>query len=278
VEVFDRRVNAELVVRTGHHPLDSPLIHEVLLDNKLTDYEGLFTSVGAGETILWVLHETPGGSRFGEHSADVFRMLLPSFKAGLETLDRLHAHRAALDVVDTPLAVFDLGGREIFRNGPLTRLLAAAPDSDALQDVIRQAVADGRLRDAPSRHIPIAVSSTPVTRTVRTPTACYDVRATVVEPGIFHAGESVVVLVQEQARPPRLDSPIIRERFDLTRREAEIAALIADGLSNSEIADRLFISVHTVKRHVEKILDKLAVPSRAAVHAKLLEASWAGSP
>lgn len=273
VEVFDRRTNAEMVLRTGHHPLESPLIHEVLLDNRLTDYEGLFTSVGSGETILWVLHERPGGSPFGEHSVDVFRALLPSFKTGLDMLNRLHLHRAALDVVDEPLIVFDVNGRELFRNGPLKRLLAAASDPDALVGAVRQAADDARHRLLPSRRVPAGLF-TPATRMVHTPTAQYQVRATVVEAGVFQAGESVVALVQEQARPLRIDAAILRERFDLTRREAEIAVLIGDGLSNPDIANRLFISVHTVKRHVEKILVKLEVPSRAAVHAKLLQASW----
>ncbi|MFL6062542.1 MAG: ATP-binding protein [Marmoricola sp.] len=51
----------------------------------------------------------------------------------------------------------------------------------------------------------------------------------------------------------------------LTRREAEIAALIADGLSNRAIAQHLVISERTVHGHVSNTLDKLHVPSRAAV-------------
>ncbi|HET6153792.1 MAG TPA: LuxR C-terminal-related transcriptional regulator [Marmoricola sp.] len=51
----------------------------------------------------------------------------------------------------------------------------------------------------------------------------------------------------------------------LTRREAEIAGLIADGLSNRAIAQRLVISERTVHGHVSNTLDKLHAPSRAAV-------------
>ena len=44
-------------------------------------------------------------------------------------------------------------------------------------------------------------------------------------------------------------------------------ALLAEGLTNREIADRLVLSEHTVHRHVTNILRKLDVPSRAAAAA-----------
>jgi DNA-binding CsgD family transcriptional regulator len=49
----------------------------------------------------------------------------------------------------------------------------------------------------------------------------------------------------------------------LTRREAEILALLSEGLRNSAIARRLFLSTKTVDHHVSAILAKLGVPSRA---------------
>jgi len=48
----------------------------------------------------------------------------------------------------------------------------------------------------------------------------------------------------------------------LTRREREIAILVASGLSNREIAARLFISKRTVDAHVEHIFAKLEISSR----------------
>lgn len=58
----------------------------------------------------------------------------------------------------------------------------------------------------------------------------------------------------------------------LSARELEIISLIGDGLSNQEIADRLVISLHTVKKHINHIYDKLGVDSRtrAIVRAREL--------
>jgi DNA-binding CsgD family transcriptional regulator len=53
----------------------------------------------------------------------------------------------------------------------------------------------------------------------------------------------------------------------LSRREVEVLRLVARGMSNQDIADRLVLSKHTVHRHVSSILAKLELPSRAAAAA-----------
>jgi DNA-binding CsgD family transcriptional regulator len=56
----------------------------------------------------------------------------------------------------------------------------------------------------------------------------------------------------------------------LTRRETEVLRLVAIGLSNPAIARQLFVSPHTVHRHVSSVLRKLDVPTRAAAVAEAI--------
>ena len=57
------------------------------------------------------------------------------------------------------------------------------------------------------------------------------------------------------------------EAVRMTPREREVIALIATGLSNKEIAQRLRIATHTVKSHVRNVMDKLALHSRLQIAA-----------
>jgi len=73
----------------------------------------------------------------------------------------------------------------------------------------------------------------------------------------------IVVRLPQRANPPAC--------FDgLTARELEVAGLLAEGISNKDIARRLCISLATVKDHVHRILDKTGLTSRAEVMAALL--------
>ena len=62
--------------------------------------------------------------------------------------------------------------------------------------------------------------------------------------------------------------PASDDRKGLTPREIEVLRLISDGLNNQAIAERLFISEHTVHRHVANTLTKLNVSSRSAAVAQ----------
>lgn len=68
---------------------------------------------------------------------------------------------------------------------------------------------------------------------------------------------------------PRQPPQVVLE--NLTRREREIADLITEGLRNAEIADRLYLSPHTVKQYVKAIYRKVGVGSRVQLTRLMLD-------
>ena len=85
--------------------------------------------------------------------------------------------------------------------------------------------------------------------------------------------EATVELDRAQLLRRRLTEPppvavTLTSGAALTRREVEILGLIAQGLGNQAIAERLTISGHTVHRHVANTMTKLGVPSRSAAVAQ----------
>ncbi|MGH2614029.1 MAG: LuxR C-terminal-related transcriptional regulator [Thermomicrobiales bacterium] len=81
--------------------------------------------------------------------------------------------------------------------------------------------------------------------------------------------KAVALLEAIAALLPQAASPSTTTRVanhGLTPRELEILRLVAAGRSNREIAEALFISVPTVKRHLTNIMGKLGLPSRSALN------------
>ena len=75
---------------------------------------------------------------------------------------------------------------------------------------------------------------------------------------------SVVALLV--GRPRRGQDPL----EELTEREREVLALMAEGRSNRAVAERLFITEHTVEKHVQNIFSKLEIPATTDDHRRVL--------
>jgi two-component system nitrate/nitrite response regulator NarL len=88
----------------------------------------------------------------------------------------------------------------------------------------------------------------------------------------------VAVARGETVLAPEVQSGLVRELRErdrpaaslLSERESQVLLLIAEGLSNPEIGERLFISSSTVKTYVKSVLDKLGVNDRAAAVAEAM--------
>ena len=76
------------------------------------------------------------------------------------------------------------------------------------------------------------------------------------------AGESVISPEMLARLLPRLHRREPAPRDTLTEREREVLQLLAEGLSNAAIAERLFVSVHTVRNHVANLSTKLGAHSK----------------
>src|SRR5260221_645112 len=77
------------------------------------------------------------------------------------------------------------------------------------------------------------------------------------------AAHGPVTLPRETQPPPPAKSPSTYPA-GLTAREVEVLRLVAQSLTDAEIAGQLVISVHTAHNHVKAILSKLSVPNRTA--------------
>lgn len=82
----------------------------------------------------------------------------------------------------------------------------------------------------------------------------------------------VVREVQVPAPTPPTVDPSRREQFGITPRELEILQAIAAGLSNREIAEKLFVSENTVKTHSSRLFDKLDAKRRTQAVQRAKEA------
>ena len=155
------------------------------------------------------------------------------------------------DVVLMDMLMPDMNGidttKAIRSQYPQVQILALTSFHD--QDLVRQAMRAGAVG-----YLVKGVSADELAEAIR---AAHEGRATL-------STEAVQALVQADASTAKLGA-------DLTDREREVLALLAKGLTNAEIAQRLDISISTVKYHVRGILSKLGAASRAEAVALALQ-------
>ncbi|PJJ65692.1 response regulator transcription factor [Compostimonas suwonensis] len=187
------------------------------------------------------------------------------------------ATRPHLVLMDLRMPV--LGGaaatERLSRELPQTRVLVLTTfDDDAsLADALRAGARGYLTKDAGRVELAAAV------RAVASGQSVYDAAVgdrlaaaltggAAIPPGEAHAGDAPPA---PQPAHPTIASRAGADRFPaLTPREREVLALIAQGASNTEIASALFVSVTTVKSHVNGIFSKLGIRSRAQAVALVL--------
>jgi ATP/maltotriose-dependent transcriptional regulator MalT len=88
---------------------------------------------------------------------------------------------------------------------------------------------------------------------------------------VLAALETATASAPEAQRLVPGGAPLQSQVEPLSARELEVLRLLADGLSNQEIAARLFVTVGTVKTHVHNVCGKLGAPTRGRAVAAARE-------
>ena len=175
----------------------------------------------------------------------------------------------ALDAVPQPLAFYTCAGELLHANRAAYCALKEAPEAEWLraeaEHFARSVCALVRVRGEEGEAEvmeAVAVQEISVSEPLRA-------SGSYVGLDLFGSGPSVLLALEQPAPDPLAESSL-RASFGLTRQEARITRLLAEGWSNQEIAERLSISAHTAKRHTEHVLHKLGARSRAEVAIRAL--------
>lgn len=106
-----------------------------------------------------------------------------------------------------------------------------------------------------------------------------DTLASAIEDNVLADNFRRRAIAMTPSAPSLTPHQVAKQEFGgLTRRERQVAAVIAQGLSNQDIADELVVSVKTIEAHVTRILSKLGFSSRAQIAAWAVDRGLASAP
>jgi DNA-binding CsgD family transcriptional regulator len=256
-----------------------PMVNEFYRPRRVHDAAGFMVGWPEEQAVsLLELHrERTGTELFGEKGLTMLRLLLPPFKAGMQTY--LRAARAptvfahSIDQLGQALQLADLNCRVLHETPALGRLLSHEPRAGVIREAMTQMV-----------QAVVAVAARPAGthKTGPTPMARALLREVVAGESLYRlhgvylgghvlSGQRAVAVTVERVHPEPLADTELTARFGLTRREIQVSRLMAAGRTNAEVARALGISLHTAERHSEHVLRKLHLNARTAVRAKLQE-------
>ena len=209
-----------------------------------------------------------------QHLLAALRAIAPAFRAGVGAWVSAASSRSnvarMLDSLADPALLFDLGGALTHAN-PAAERVSASSEATRLRDEAQRVAwalgAVARRRNQPraslARAADVSADTQPVRR-VQIGPVVYRLRGSIVGEQLLGAEPAVLVTITAATAEPMTDDTL-RSEFSLTAREIEVARLMAEGLSNSEIAERLGVRFFTARNHVERTLSKLGVASRHRV-------------
>lgn len=162
---------------------------------------------------------------------------------------------AVLDTIDHGIVLLRSDSHPCYRNAAAESLLVADSERALLSREIRSV----------SRAALGGKEETPAEVEVATRAGWYRMRATLLTQKIKEISSRAVMVTIQRAEPRLPSSEFLMRQFSLTTREANVALLLARGVSNAKIASELHISQHTARHHTESVLAKLNVHTRGEV-------------
>ncbi len=267
--------------------VDPPTLRASRFYNEFQRPHRLFDTVhirtplgGGGVARFWLTRERESVEPLDAGRAAMLRLVAPALRAGVATWRRLGDQRAALasllDRMSDGVLLFDLAGVPVHANAHAARLLADDPEAARVRAAAQQAAwalgaARRPARGAAGPPDPAASARQAAASACDVRTACrgYRLEATVADDGLFGRDPTVLVLVRPAAAPT---DDALRARYRLTPREVAVARLMAEGLSNGEVAERLGVTLTTARNHAARVLLKLGVGKRDRI-APLLRGS-----
>ena len=254
---------------------ESEIHHDFLVPNRILDSMGLTVKVrGASMPATIFFHsEKPGTAEFGERGVALLSMLLPAFKAGVRDIVRYSQQRESLtshlDELAIGIRISDFDGSTVHQNPAFTAALAADATPERLEAAVAEILFTLVGLSSARSDIGAALAGERITQEIHTNTASYQVRGSFLGRELLGAERRIAISLERLPPDTPLSDRALQERFGLTPRELEIAKRLAHGQSNKEIALACGISLHTGRRHTEKILNKLGVRSRSQIGPRL---------
>ena len=208
--------------------------------------------------------------------AAMARVLVPPFKAGVSEWRRLAARRselaALLDAIPEAVLMYDGSGGLVHANPRAAELFGMPGSSGPGAQVRTEAQRIAWALAASAHRFGAAAratgSASETFREVRADGRVYRLRGTLAT-GWMPGDEAGVLVTAAFGMVNPLTDIELRSRYGLSAREIEVARLVAAGLSNQEVAEKLGVSYFTARNHVERLLAKLGVGNRSRVGAVL---------
>lgn len=293
---------------TGNVIRDQEMVDEELFLSS-TIYQEYLSTINIGRLLTGVIFSSadnsgipiavschrPFENPFTQEDKDKLGLLMPHLSRALGVMFKLRdaefkvaTSLAALDRLPNGVILFDSEGAVMFHNGPCGRMLILEDglrlrkrpglkasfdllaetrlDQEALDEAIHEAISPDILTTAHfSRALAIHKPSGKNPYTLN-----FSSLSQKNEFGVGGESPRAIAFLNDNANPVKLNVDLLKATYALTTAEIRIAELLVEGLMNGEIAERLDLSINTIKTQIRQIHEKTNASNRTKLVRLLL--------